>query len=113
MKTLIFSFQSNEASVIEHIAPMYCPIYYVVVVLHACVNECAPMLGFTRFAYPSLKPQSRWVVIIGLELLSLHELVWVWAHYVIYCHPVDLFLRVMRILEIRIWGDRNGNYFWL
>jgi hypothetical protein len=56
MRTLIFSFQSNEASVLEHIAPIYFPFYSVVVELHACVNECAPMIGLTRHAYPSLKP---------------------------------------------------------
>jgi hypothetical protein len=71
MKTLIFSFQSNEASVLEYIAPIFCPIYSIVVVLHACVNECAPLLGFTRLSYPSMKPQSHWVVVIGLEFLSL------------------------------------------
>jgi hypothetical protein len=40
--------QSNKASVLEQIAPIYFSIYSVVVVLHACVNECAPMIGFTR-----------------------------------------------------------------
>jgi hypothetical protein len=44
MRTLIYSFVSNEASVLEHIAP----IYSVVVVLHAYVNECTPMIGLTR-----------------------------------------------------------------
>jgi hypothetical protein len=34
--------------VLEHITPIYFLIYSVVVVLHAGVNECAPMLGFTR-----------------------------------------------------------------
>jgi hypothetical protein len=71
MRTQIFSFQCNEASVLEHIAPINFPVYYVVVVLYVCVNECAPMIGLTRLAYPSLKPQSCWVVVIGLELLSL------------------------------------------
>jgi hypothetical protein len=47
-RTLIFSFQSNEASVLKHIAPIYFPIYFVVVVLHACVIEYAPMIGLTR-----------------------------------------------------------------
>jgi hypothetical protein len=46
------------------------PIYSVVVVLHACVNKYTPMIGLTRLAYPCLKPHSRWVVVIGLELLS-------------------------------------------
>jgi hypothetical protein len=71
MRTSIFSFQSNETSVFEHIAPIYFPVYSVDVVLHACLNECTPMLGFTKIAYPSFKPQSHWIVIIGLELLSL------------------------------------------
>jgi hypothetical protein len=47
MRTPIFSFQSNEASVLEYIAPIYFYIYSVVVVLHACVNEWTPMLGLT------------------------------------------------------------------
>jgi hypothetical protein len=47
-RTLIFYFQRNEASVLEHIAPIYFPVYSVVVVLHVCVNECATILGFTR-----------------------------------------------------------------
>jgi hypothetical protein len=39
-------------------------------------------------------------------------LVWVWVEFcsiISCCHPVDLFVRVDRILEIRIWCDRNGN----
>jgi hypothetical protein len=40
--------QRNKASVLEHIAPIYFSIYYVVVVLHVCVNECAPMIALTR-----------------------------------------------------------------
>jgi hypothetical protein len=48
MKTPIFSFQSNEESVLEHIAPIYFPVYSVVVVLHACVNEYPPIIGLTR-----------------------------------------------------------------
>jgi hypothetical protein len=71
MKTLMFTFQSNKASVLDHIALIYYPIYSVAIVLHACVNECTPMLGFTRTAYPSMKARSHWVGVIGLELLSL------------------------------------------
>jgi hypothetical protein len=41
-------FHSNKASVLEHIAPIYFSIYSVVVVLHVCVIECAPMIGLTR-----------------------------------------------------------------
>jgi hypothetical protein len=40
--------QSNKASVLEHIASICLSIYSVVVVLHACVNECTPMIGLTR-----------------------------------------------------------------
>jgi hypothetical protein len=50
MRTLIYSFVSNEASVLEHIAPIYFHVYSVVIVLHAYVNECAPMIGLTRLA---------------------------------------------------------------
>jgi hypothetical protein len=46
-RTPIFSFQSNKASVLEHIAPIYLLVYSVVVVLHVCVYECTPILGFT------------------------------------------------------------------
>jgi hypothetical protein len=55
MRTPIFYFQSNEASVLEHIAPVYFHVYFVVVVLHACVIECGPMLGFTRIALSFLE----------------------------------------------------------
>jgi hypothetical protein len=54
-RTPIFSFQSNEESVLEHIAPIYFPDYSVVVVFRACVNECAPMLGFTRICLSFLE----------------------------------------------------------
>jgi hypothetical protein len=36
-----FQDQTYEASVLEHIAPIYPLVYYVIVVLHACVYECA------------------------------------------------------------------------
>jgi hypothetical protein len=48
MRTQIFYFQSNVASVLEHIAHIYFLVYSVIVVLHACVNECTPMFGLTR-----------------------------------------------------------------
>jgi hypothetical protein len=54
-RTLIFSFQSNEASFLKHIAPIYFPIYSVVVVLHACAIEYAPMIGLTRIALSFLE----------------------------------------------------------
>jgi maltodextrin utilization protein YvdJ len=56
-RTPIFSFQSNEASVLEYITPIYFLVYSVVVVLHAHVIESAPMIGLTRLVYPSLKPR--------------------------------------------------------
>jgi hypothetical protein len=31
------------------------PIYSIVVVLHACINECAPMIGLTRFVLSFLE----------------------------------------------------------
>jgi hypothetical protein len=70
-RTPIFSFQSNEVSVFEHIAPIYVPFYSVVVVLYACVNECAPMIGLTRIALSFLEAlEVFWVDIISLELLG-------------------------------------------
>jgi hypothetical protein len=47
-RTLIFSFQINEESVLDHIAPIYFHVYSVVLVLRACVNECTIMIGLTR-----------------------------------------------------------------
>jgi hypothetical protein len=47
-RTPIYSFVSNEANVLKHIAPIYFPIYSVAVVLHVCVNKCAPMIGLAR-----------------------------------------------------------------
>jgi hypothetical protein len=73
------------------------------------------MIGLTRLAYPSLKSQSRWVVVIGLELLSFAR-IGLGLDRVMYRYfmlsPVG-YLRVVIILEIRIWGDRNGNCVWL
>jgi hypothetical protein len=53
--TPIFSFQSNEISFLEHITPIYFFIYSVVVVLHACVYEYAPMIGLTRIVLSFLE----------------------------------------------------------
>jgi hypothetical protein len=50
-RTLIFSFGKNEASVIEHITPIYFPVYFVGVVLHSCVNECTPTIGLAILGY--------------------------------------------------------------
>jgi hypothetical protein len=55
MRTVIYSFVSNEASVLEHIAHIYFPVYSIVVVLHAYVNECTPMIGLTRLALSFLE----------------------------------------------------------
>jgi hypothetical protein len=55
MRTLIFSFQSNEASVLEHIAAIYFPVYSIVKLLHAYVNECASMIGLTRLTLSFLE----------------------------------------------------------
>jgi hypothetical protein len=72
-RTPIFSFQSNEASVLN--------IYYTYIFLYlfcrtriACrkVYSTHLCLGLTRIALAFLKNlRSIWVVIIGLELLSL------------------------------------------
>jgi hypothetical protein len=55
MRTLFFYFESKEASVLEHIAPIYFSVYSVVIVLHACVNECALMIRLTRLDLSFLK----------------------------------------------------------
>jgi hypothetical protein len=55
MRTLFYSFVSNEACVLEHIAPIYFHIYSIAVVLHACVNGCTPMLRFTRIGLSFLE----------------------------------------------------------
>jgi hypothetical protein len=48
MRTSIYSFVSNEVSVLEYIAPIYFHVYSVAVVLYAYVNKCAPMIELTR-----------------------------------------------------------------
>jgi hypothetical protein len=55
-RTPIFSFQSNEVSVLEYIAPTYFSVYSVELELHVgkCLN-CAPILEFTRLDLPSLE----------------------------------------------------------
>jgi hypothetical protein len=52
---MIYYFVTNEANILEHIAPIYFLVYSVVIVLHACVNECAPMIGLTRLALSFLE----------------------------------------------------------
>jgi hypothetical protein len=48
MGTSIYSFVSNEASVLEHILSIYFTVYSIDVLLYACVNGCTPMIGLTR-----------------------------------------------------------------
>jgi hypothetical protein len=55
MRTPIFSFQSNKVSVLEHITPINLNVYSVVVVLHGCANDCAPMMGLTRIVLSFLE----------------------------------------------------------
>jgi hypothetical protein len=55
MRTPNFSFVSNKASVFENITHIYFSVYSVVVVLHACVNECAPTIVLTRLDLSSLE----------------------------------------------------------
>jgi hypothetical protein len=55
-RTPIFSFQSNEACVLEHIAHTYFSVYSVELELHVrkCLNR-TPILGFTRLDLSSLE----------------------------------------------------------
>jgi hypothetical protein len=55
MRTLIYSFVSNEESVLEHISRIYFPVYSVAIILHARVIECAPMIGLTTLALSLLE----------------------------------------------------------
>jgi hypothetical protein len=70
------------------------------------------MLGLTSIDLLLLENlRSIWVVIIGLELLSLAcpglDLGSVMLHYL--CHPCYYYGYVDPIsMENRIWGDRNG-----
>jgi hypothetical protein len=55
-RTPIFSFQSNEASALEHIAPINFSVYSVELELDVrmCLNH-TPILGFTRLDLSSLE----------------------------------------------------------
>jgi hypothetical protein len=70
------------------------------------------MLGLTSIDLPFLgNPRSNWVVVIGLDLLSLAcpdlDLGSVMLHYI--GHPCCCYGYVDPIsVENRIWGDRNG-----
>jgi hypothetical protein len=71
-RTLIFSFQSNEASVLDHIVPTTFSINSVELELHDR-EVCFAHLYYnlTRIDVPFLETlRSNWVVVIGLELLS-------------------------------------------
>jgi hypothetical protein len=75
------------------------------------------MLALTSIDLPFLRNlRSNWVVIIGLELLSLAcpgpdlGSCYVISYYL--CHPCYCYGYVDPIsVENRIWGDRNGT-FW-
>jgi hypothetical protein len=73
------------------------------------------MLGLTRVDLPFLgNLRSNWVVVIGIELLSSHVLVWIWVvlWYIIFCHPCYCYGYADPIsVENRILGDGNG-IFW-
>jgi hypothetical protein len=70
------------------------------------------MLGLTSIELPFLgNLRNIWVVVIGLELLSLAcpglDLVSVMLH--LFCHPCYCYGYVDPIrVENRIWGDGNG-----
>jgi hypothetical protein len=70
------------------------------------------MLGLTSIDLPFLgNLRSNWIVIIGLDLLSLAclglDLGSVMLHYI--CHPCYCYCYVEHIsVENRIWGDGNG-----
>jgi hypothetical protein len=70
---------------------------------------CAPMLGLTRIELSYLEnPRSNWVVVIGLELLSLAcPGLGLGSHYVLqlhFCHPAV----IMVILILLVWGIGYG-----
>jgi hypothetical protein len=115
MRTPIFSFQSNETSVLEHFCAYIFSIYSVEVELHDR-NVCFAHLcyGLTRIDLSFLgNLRSNWVVVIGLELLSLAcpgldlGSCYVTSYYV--CHPCYCYGYVDPIsVENKIWGDGNG-----
>jgi hypothetical protein len=72
-RTPIFSFQSNEASVLEHYCVYIFSTYSIKVELHDRTVCFAHLYyGLTRIDLSFLRNhRSNWVVIIGLELLSL------------------------------------------
>jgi hypothetical protein len=71
--TPIYSLVSNEASYLEHIAPIYFSIYSVELDLHdRKVYSAHLCYGLTRIKLSFLENLRRvWVVVTGLELLSL------------------------------------------
>jgi hypothetical protein len=67
-------------------------------------SVCAPMLGLTRIELSFLEnPKSNWVVVIGLELLSLAcpslGLGSGYVHQLNLCHPII----IMVILILLVW----------
>jgi hypothetical protein len=116
IRTLIFSFQSNEASHLEHFARIVIfSIYSVEVELHDR-EVCFAHLyyGLTRIDLPFLENlRSNWVVIIGLELLShaCPGLDFGSCYVTSYClcHPCRYYGYFDPIsVENSILGDRNA-----
>jgi hypothetical protein len=73
------------------------------------MSICAPMLGLTRIELSFVEnPRSNWVVVIGLELLSLACLGLVlgsgYVHQLCLCHPVI----IMVILILLVWRIEFG-----
>jgi hypothetical protein len=98
---------SNEASHLEHFAPIviFSYIYSIELELHdrkVCFAHLC--LSFTRIDLSFLEnPRSNWVVIIGLEFLSLTcpglGLGSEYVHQLCLCHPVIM----MVILILLVW----------
>jgi hypothetical protein len=113
-RTLIFSFQSNEATVLDHIVPTTFSINSVELELHdrkVCFAHLCYGLTNTDLSFLE-NLRSNWVVIIVLDLLSLACLgLGLGSCYVTsscLCHPCryyDYFDPIS--VENRIWGDRN------
>jgi hypothetical protein len=63
--------------------------------------------------YRSLEnPRSNWVVVVGLELLSLEcpglGLGSCYVHQLCLCHPIIMMVILILLVENRIWGDGIG-----
>jgi hypothetical protein len=96
-RTPIYSLVSNEASYLEHIAPIFIfSIYSIELELHDR-NVCFVHLCYslTRIELSFLENhRSIWVVIIGLELLGLAcpglGLGSGYVHLLCLCHPINV-----------------------